>query len=150
MIIKEFLPNPVGSDKEGEYIKIFNDGVPQNLNGWQIKDAAGKSFNLSGELASGQELILPYFQTRISLNNNGEKLFLYDATGKLANELSYIGQASEGRVITKQQITTVNDKITTNGLTMDNNQLFNYQIANYPISRPLFIDFLITITGISL
>jgi len=63
----------------------------------------------------------------------------------LANELSYIGQASEGRVITKQQITTVNDKITTNGLTMDNNQLFNYQIANYPISRPLFIDFLIAI-----
>jgi len=137
MIIKEFFPNPVGNDQEGEYIKFFNDSAAAvNLSGWQIKDAAGKSFNLNGELAADQELVLTYFQTKISLNNNGEKLFLYDSTGKLIDELGYSGQASEGQRIIKQQITTIDDKITTN-------QITNYQ---FPItSNVIFIDFLTAI-----
>ena len=92
--------------------------------------------NLNGELAADQELVLTYFQTKISLNNNGEKLFLYDSTGKLIDELGYSGQASEGQRIIKQQITTIDDKITTN-------QITNYQ---FPItSNVIFIDFLTAI-----
>lgn len=103
MQIKEFLPNPVGSDKEGEYIKLFNDSQqPASLSGWIIKDASGKTFKLSGELNSGQELLLKYSDTKVALNNNGEKIFLYDAGGKLTDELGYTGQASEGRVINKK------------------------------------------------
>ena len=124
MVIKEFLPNPVGNDQEGEYIKVLNDSDSAvNLSGWQIKDAAGKIFRLNNKLAAGQELILPYSQTKISLNNSGEQLFLYDAAGKLVDELSYSGQAGEGQIITRNQKSIIS----------------NYQL---PISRMLFIDFL--------
>jgi hypothetical protein len=102
MVIKEFLPNPVGSDKKGEYIKLFNDGGNiVSLSGWQIKDASGKTFNLSGDLSAGKELILPYSKTKIALNNNGEQVFLYDNAGKLVDKLDYIGQAEEGQIITR-------------------------------------------------
>ncbi|MEK9170334.1 MAG: lamin tail domain-containing protein [Patescibacteria group bacterium] len=102
MIIKEFLPNPVGKDADGEYIKIFNDGDKAViLNGWSVKDASGKTFSLSGSLDGGKELSLPYLQTKISLNNNGEQIFLYDSAGKLVDELSYSGQAEEGKIIAR-------------------------------------------------
>lgn len=102
VLIKEFLPNPVGKDADGEYIKIFNDGDKAViLNGWSVKDASGKTFSLSGSLDNGKELSLFYSQTKISLNNNGETIFLYDSAGKLVNELSYTGQAEEGHIITR-------------------------------------------------
>jgi len=105
MIIKEFLPNPVGPDKDGEYIKIFNDGDKAvNLAGWKISDVSKKSFTLSGTLDSKQELILLSAKTKISLNNNGETIFLTDSKGVLTDKLGYTGVAEEGRVILKQEI----------------------------------------------
>lgn len=100
MVIKEFLPNPVGNDQAGEYVKIFNDSPAAVLfNGWSLKDASGKVYQLSGSLEARQELLLPYSQTKIILNNNGEQIFLYDSAGKLIDQLSYSGQAEEGRII---------------------------------------------------
>ncbi len=141
MIIKEFLPNPAGIDKDGEYIKIFNDGnLPVDLSGWQIKDASGKAFKLSGNLNAGQELILLSSRTKIILNNDGERILLYDATGKLVHELNYIGQAKEGQIITKRQTTTTDNKITTEILDLNTNPITNYQFL---ISNNfLFLDFL--------
>jgi len=105
MIIKEFLPNPVGADKDGEYIKIFNDGDKAvNLAGWKISDASKKSFVLSGTLDSKQELILLSAKTKISLNNNGETIFLTDSKGVLADKLGYTGVAEEGKIVLKQEI----------------------------------------------
>jgi hypothetical protein len=105
MIVKEFLPNPVGADKDGEYIKIFNDGDKAvNLAGWKISDASKKSFTLSGTLDSKQELVLFSAQTKISLNNNGETIFLTDSKGALADKLGYTGVAEEGKIILKQEI----------------------------------------------
>ena len=105
MIIKEFLPNPVGADKDGEYIKIFNDGDKAvNLVGWKISDASKKSFVLSGTLDSKQELILLSAKTKISLNNNGETIFLTDSKGVLADKLGYTGVAEEGKIVLKQEI----------------------------------------------
>jgi len=102
MVIQEYLPNPVGKDAEGEYIKLYNDGDQAVfLNGWRVEDARGKSFNLQGQLAPGGELVLPYQQTKITLNNKNESLFLYNASGELASELSHSGTAKEGAVIIK-------------------------------------------------
>ena len=131
------MPNPVGNDKEGEYIKLFNDGGSAiNLSGWQIKDAAGKTYKLSGSLEAGKELLLPSSQTKIFLNNNGEKISLYDAARKLVDELGYTGQAKEGQIITRNQ------KLVTNNQQLESSA--NYPITNYqlPISKILFIDFL--------
>ncbi len=104
MIIKEFLPNPVGSDQESEYIKLLNDGqTAVLLNGWVLKDASGKTYQLSGSVPAGQELVLPYSQTKIVLNNNGEEILLYNAAGELVDRLNYSGQAKEGQIIAKSQ-----------------------------------------------
>jgi len=104
MIIKEFLPNPVGSDKEGEYIKILNDSdVAVNLAGWKISDAANKTFNLSGIIKPKEEKSFSYLQTKISLNNSGESVFLFDSKGVLISKLSYTGAAEEGKVFINQQ-----------------------------------------------
>ena len=105
MIIKEFLPNPIGLDKEGEYIKIFNDSDKAiSLSGWKISDASKKEFALSGTIDSKQELVLLSTKTKISLNNNGETIFLTDPKGVLTDNLSYTGLAEEGRIILKQEI----------------------------------------------
>ena len=100
MIIKEFLPNPIGNDKEGEYITLFNNGdVGVFLDGWRVQDAGGKLYQLTGELAPGKELVLFYTQTGISLNNNGEYLSLFNNADELVDILKYSGVAPEGMVV---------------------------------------------------
>ncbi|MBI4992397.1 MAG: lamin tail domain-containing protein [Candidatus Harrisonbacteria bacterium] len=147
MQIKEFLPNPVGSDKEGEYIKILNDGnTSVLLDGWKLKDASGKIFNLSGNLESGLALTLPYSETKISLNNNGEQIFLYDDTGKLVDELSYSGQASEGQIINKSQMT--GNQTTDDNMVLNNTLAISEPITNYQFlitNNFFFINFLIAV-----
>ncbi len=107
MIIKEFLPNPIGADKDGEYIKIFNDSDKVvNLSGWKISDASNKSFNLSGTIKPKEDLVLFSSKTKISLNNNGETISLFDSNNKLVNKLGYIGTADEGKIITHQKAAT--------------------------------------------
>ena len=99
MIIYEFLPNPVGKDADGEWIKLFNDvDTAVNLGGWQIKDASGKTFSFRPTVInSGEYLTLDYKITKISLNNNGETLFLYDASRLLVDKAEYIGSAARGQ-----------------------------------------------------
>jgi len=107
MIIKEFLPNPVGSDKGGEYIKIFNDSERSvDLAGWKVSDASKKEFVLSGVINSKQELVLFSTKTKISLNNNGEAIFLVDPKEILIDELRYSGVAEEGRIIKQEMAAT--------------------------------------------
>ena len=148
MLIKEFLPNPIGKDTEGEYIKLFNDGSEAVLfNGWTLKDASGKVYKLSGSLDSQKELVLPYSQTKIALNNNGEQIFLYDSAGKLIDQLSYSGQAEEGKIMFNGQFSIIN-----NQKLIESN--FNLPIIDYrlPISKVIFLDFLIAaiLAGIGL
>lgn len=137
MLIKEFLPNPAGKDTESEYIKLFNNGPEAVLlNGWSLKDASGKIYKLSGSLDSEKELVLPYSQTKIALNNNGEQVFLYDGAGKLIDELSYSGQASEGQTI--QRLAT--RKLATSELTQ--NQNLDDLVAGPLVAKVIFVDFL--------
>lgn len=140
MIIKEFFPNPVGNDKDGEYVKLFNDGADAiSLNGWVLKDASGKNYKLSGILDAGRELILPYSRTKISLNNNGEKIFLYDGAGGLVNELGYSGQAEEGEIITRNEKLEIKDeKLETSNGNLSTNMITN-QVSH---SKIVFLDFL--------
>lgn len=137
MIIQEFLPNPVGNDKESEYIKIFNNGDNVVLlDGWSVKNIAGKSYKLSGKINADEELILPYSKTKIPLSNNGETIFLYNEKSVLVDRLGYAGGAGlkVGERVIKRP--TANESI-------NNDQLLNYSSANYLITdKFLFIDFL--------
>lgn len=132
------MPNPVGADKDGEYIKIFNDGTSGvSLAGWKVKDASGKSFSLAGSLKSGQELTLPYSQTKINLNNNGETVYLYDDAGKLVDKLSYGGTAEEGKIVMRQELSAAQRS----GKSVDLAGVINKQDNTAQI---LFIDFLVS------
>ena len=101
MVIQEFLPNPRGKDMDGEYIALRNDeAMAVSLRGWVIKDASGKTFRLDAYTVGPNEILtLPYATTRITLNNSGETLFLYDAAGTLLDTVGYEGSAAEGRVV---------------------------------------------------
>jgi len=105
MIISEFLPNPIGKDTEGEWFELFNDGSQQvNLSGWFVKDASGKKFTFSGvTINSGSYLRVDYSTSRISLNNNGETIYLYDSSGNLVDEVGYQGSAPEGQSLVRQE-----------------------------------------------
>ncbi len=104
MLISEFLPNPVGKDTEGEWIKLFNDGQETiSLAGWQIKDASGKTFTIKNQsIGPSEYLTLNYKTTKIALNNNGETLFLYDQNGHLIDKAEFSGNAPEGKVLIRQ------------------------------------------------
>ena len=101
VVIKSFLPNPVGRDADGERIILYNDGAaPVDLNGWKIRDAGGKEYVFkNGALGAGEERAVDYRTTRITLNNDGETITLYDAAGNHIDVLSYVGAAREGQVI---------------------------------------------------
>jgi hypothetical protein len=103
MIISEFLPNPIGKDAEGEWIELFNDSENAvNLNGWQIKDASGKTFFFKNKIDPGEYLVFDYKTTKISLNNNTETLFLYDPKGNLIDKAEFVGAAPEGKSLIRQ------------------------------------------------
>ncbi|TRZ64759.1 MAG: lamin tail domain-containing protein [Spirochaetia bacterium] len=105
VLIKEFFPNPSGKDTEGEWIKLFNNSnTAVDVSGWQIKDASAKAFIFSATdgkntlIAGGEILTLDYKTTKISLNNNGETIFLYDKNGILVDKAEYTGTAADGKV----------------------------------------------------
>lgn len=98
VIIKEFLPNPVGPDSATEYITIKNTGEEAvSLSGWKVGDLSGKTFSLSGHsLKAGAELTLFSKTTGLRLNNGGETVFLFNASGETVDTLLLMGVAQEG------------------------------------------------------
>ncbi len=104
MIINEFLPNPVGKDTDGEWIELFNNSQEViALDGWRIKDTSGKIFIFKNqEINPGEYLVLDYKTTKISLNNNGETIFLYNQKGDLIDRAEFVGPAPEGKSLARQ------------------------------------------------
>jgi hypothetical protein len=92
IIISELLPNPAGSDTAGEWIELHNTGdVVQSLAGWSLKDASGKTYAFTTESVPARGfLVLPYSTTKISLNNSGDTIFLYDGSGALVDSFAYV------------------------------------------------------------
>lgn len=142
--IKELLPNPAGKDAAGEWIKLFNDSSsPVSLNGWSLKDASGKVFRLNGQTipASG-DLNLPYSETRISLNNDTDSIYIFDSAGKQIDKLSYNGIA-EAQTVTaaKFKSTPAEASVISSLAESEPPAAFNFQ-ENYdawPIALGLFL-----------
>ncbi len=100
--INEILPNP--SEGEEEFIELINRGPEAaELKGYQLKDAAGKTF-IIGEQVSTAALIpaggivfLTQTLTKIYLNNAGpESLYLLAPDGTVISQISYGESAPEG------------------------------------------------------
>lgn len=64
-------------------------GPSTSLKGWRIRDAAGRVMSLSGTIAAGEMRTFAVPSSGLSLNNNADRLFLTDATGRVVHEVSY-------------------------------------------------------------
>lgn len=100
--LTEILPNPVGEDSAGEYIKIFNFSSREvNLKGWSIDDEEGGSkpylIDYECKIGSQSRLIFKSTDTKIALNNDSDEVRLFDPNKKLIDKVAYSG-SSEGAI----------------------------------------------------
>lgn len=104
VIFSEIFPNPVGKDSSAEWIKLFNNSNELvKLSGWKIEDDSGKTFIFQQEEISPQGvLILLSGETKIILNNNGDRLFLHNQENKLIDSVSYDSSVAEGVVLYRE------------------------------------------------
>ncbi len=105
LIINELMPNPEGSDKEGEWIEIKNlSSFEINLNGWAIEDESSKKYIFGDEVIGANEfLVLKYERTKISLNNDRESISLISPNNQLASKIAYFKEAKEGLSFSRKE-----------------------------------------------
>ncbi len=111
IVLNEFLPNPEGFEygfdfgtddsdmPQGEWVELYNNStVARNLSGWYIWDASGfeanKIYVTASSTASGSTVIpghgwLVVFMNKAVLNNGGDDVRLYNASGALVDSFSY-------------------------------------------------------------
>ncbi|MFA5248281.1 MAG: lamin tail domain-containing protein [Patescibacteria group bacterium] len=103
IFITEILPNPLGSDREAEFIELKNYSNKEiNLAGWKIEIENGRSF-VFGEffatttiLRSGDRFVLWRKNSNLALENGGGVLRLFKPGGTKAIQTVEYGEALEG------------------------------------------------------
>lgn len=104
IVINEFLPNPEGTDSDGEFIELKNVGSqPENLAGWIVSDASQTNYVIdpadfdSTQMAAGGIFLIDRSISGIALNNSGgDQVELYQPDGALLDKIEYGDLASEG------------------------------------------------------
>ncbi|KPJ71668.1 hypothetical protein AMJ50_00835 [Parcubacteria bacterium DG_74_3] len=94
VLFNELLPSPLGSDAEEEWIEIFNqNNFEVNLYSWQIVDVVGRTntyiFSEETLIAPQSFLVLSRPTTKITLNNSGDGLRLFNPNKELLDEVNY-------------------------------------------------------------
>ena len=102
IIITEFLPDPEDSDRDNEFIEIYNDSSAEvDLSGWILEDKMGsiKKFVIPDEvkISAGKYKAFYSDETRIALNNSGDGVILRNNKGDLVDETQVSGVALEER-----------------------------------------------------
>lgn len=96
IILNELLPDPRGDDSQDEFIELKNlENRLIPLNGWYLKDAAGKKYVLSGNISSGGFLLIKRSQSGLALNNNVDTVSLFNPDDQQKDKIAYNG-AKEG------------------------------------------------------
>lgn len=101
IFITELMPNPVGSDSEGEWIELFNGGSNEDISGCYLTDKIGSphkyTFPAGTKIPTGTYAVFFSKTTGISLNNDGDVVELYDPSGNLIDGSgSSYGTTKEG------------------------------------------------------
>ncbi len=91
IIITEFLSDPEDSDRDNEFIEIYNnDVVKVDLEDWTLEDKMGstKKFIIpeGTEINIGKYRVFYSDETRITLNNSGDGVILRDAKNNIVDE----------------------------------------------------------------
>jgi len=94
IVFSEILPSPKGPDSENEWIEIYNsNNFDVNLSGWKIKDTIGKTttytFPPNSKILAKQYLVLKRPETKITLNNSGDKLLLLTPSGEVVDSIAF-------------------------------------------------------------
>ena len=83
------LPDPEGRDLGAETVTIGADGMRVvELEGWELRDAGGRKFELSGNIMGGNTKTF-VLNSKMRLNNTGDTIELVDSSGKVVNVASY-------------------------------------------------------------
>ena len=107
IVISEFLPNPAGSDRAGEWIELHNLSDSKiDISGWFVEDKSyHKEFVKKGSFIEGGGFFLlgPPLKN-LSINNNGETLTLFDNKGREVFKIEFNGRAKEGESFARKEI----------------------------------------------
>lgn len=103
IVINEILPNPEGSDTEGEFIELYNLSNNEiDLSGWSVKDKAGTTYAIENSLSAKSFLALYRNLTNISINNSSESLYLVQPNGNILQTVSFDESAGEGESFSRK------------------------------------------------
>ncbi|MBU4331680.1 lamin tail domain-containing protein [Patescibacteria group bacterium] len=94
VFITEVLPNPEGSDAEGEFLELYNAGdEPVDLADFEIDDAeAGSRLYEIPEgtvINSGEHLVFYREETGLAFNNTYDSARLIDPFGEVVSQVDY-------------------------------------------------------------
>jgi hypothetical protein len=95
------LPNPEGDENQNEEATIKNvGGQPVNLQGWKLRDLAGKTWSLNelGTIEPGAEKTIRRKGQPMAMNNGGDTIDLLDPLGAVVQTVSY-PRAEEGETV---------------------------------------------------
>ena len=100
IIITEFLANPEGSDKENEFIEVYNNGDEEvDLGGCVLEDKMGsvkKFVIIEGiRIDAGKYKVFYSDETKITLNNSGDGVILRDSKNNIIDETEISDKALE-------------------------------------------------------
>ncbi|MDO8667913.1 MAG: lamin tail domain-containing protein [bacterium] len=89
VVINELVSDP--ADGEVEWIELYNKTSGEiDLTGWRLEDGSKAKTNLSGSLAaSGSGKYKVIEKPAGVLNNDGDLVVLYDASGKIIDQVAY-------------------------------------------------------------
>lgn len=94
VVINEVLPNPEGTDSEGEWVEIKNTGETKiNLLNWKLDDSEGGSkpflFDSDLWLEAGSFYAIDRVDSGLALNNSVDAVRLFDNFDELVDEIEY-------------------------------------------------------------
>ncbi|MEA2006558.1 MAG: lamin tail domain-containing protein [Patescibacteria group bacterium] len=98
MKFNEVLPNPVGIDKNNEWVELKNNDTQEvDLTGWMIENGSKKSYMIEkGKALSGELFMIRIENSSMSIRNSKEQLSLLDPNGEVADVVSYVESAGSG------------------------------------------------------
>ena len=107
--VSEVLPNPTGSDLEGEWAEIENVSDRSiDISSWNLDDKDGGSkpysFPKGSNIAPHELLIIDREESKLAFNNTIDDLRLLSPDGIVVDAASYVG-AKEGKVLRKPMTT---------------------------------------------
>jgi len=90
VVIDSLLPDPIGDESQNESVTLRNVGSSSiTLVGWKLRDAARRTWSLSGVLQAGDERTFTRDGQAMALNNDGDIVALLDRSGNVIDEVTY-------------------------------------------------------------